>query len=315
MTSGSAQAAWLAGKITAAGIPLAQASLTPAPGGADNLVFTATTTGGAKLIIKTPRRPATARYGTAAWAAATLASHGIPAPKVLWHDSEACAETRCVGMPLTGTAGRPDTTGTTADPATLHAARQAGALLRKVHAITVAGYGRLTPAGTGPCQSLLDSMLQETPQAPPGRAGQLAGKAWRVVTEHREHLDDPGPRLLLGDCAARHIYLNPRTDAITGFIDLESARGGHPLADVAGFSVREHPQITRALLDGYFPADPAPADLWALTLHRARIAAHLLLFHSSRGEDEAAARLTAPLAADITAITRGTPTALPAQPR
>lgn len=315
MIPGSAQAAWLAGKITAAGIPLAQPGLTPAPSGADNLVFTARTTDGTQLIIKTPRRPATARYGTAAWAAATLASHGIPAAKVLWHDSEACAETRCAGMPLTGIAGRPDTTGTTPGPATLRAARKSGALLRQVHAITVAGYGRLSPAGTGPCRSLLDSILQETPHPPAGPAGQLAGKAWRAVIDSREHLDDRGPRLLLGDCAARHIYLDPRTDAITGFIDLESARGGHPLADVAGFTVREHPQVTQALLDGYFPAGPALADLWALTLHRARIAAHLLLFHSSRGEHHAVTRLTAPLAADITAITADTPTALLAHPR
>jgi aminoglycoside phosphotransferase (APT) family kinase protein len=300
-------------KITAAGITLDRAGLRPCAGGADNLVFAARTTDGRDLIVKTPLRPGTSRYGTAAWTARVLTSHGIPAPQVIWHDTSACVETRCAGTPLTGAAERLDTSGTTPQPATLAAARQAGALLRIAHAIPAAGYGRLTPAGTGPHRSLLNSIQAETAGTPPpGPAGQLACEARRVVSASLWRLDDPGPRLLVGDCAARHIYLDPCTGTISGFIDLESARGGHPLADVAGFSVREHPQLTLALLDGYFPAGPGTGDLWALTIHRARIAAFLLLFHTGRGEHDIAGRLAAMLTADLAAITSATPAALAA---
>jgi hypothetical protein len=198
----------------------------------------------------------------------------------------------------------------------LRAARHAGAVLRIAHSIAVAGYGKLSPAGIGPHRSLLDSILAETtetlPQCPPGPQGQLVCAARRAVSTCLRRLDDPGPRLLLGDCAARHIYLHTDTNMISGFIDLESARGGDPRADIAGFSVREHPLLTRALLDGYFPAGLPAGDLWALTIHRTRIAASLLLFHASRNELDSARHLPATLAADLAAIASGTPTALPA---
>jgi aminoglycoside phosphotransferase (APT) family kinase protein len=300
-------------KITGAGITLDQAGLTPCAGGADNLVFAARTGEGLDLVVKTPRRPGTARYGTAAWAARTLASHQIPAPLVIWHDTTACAETRCSGIPLTGTADRLDTSGTTPLHAALRAARQAGALLRAAHSIAVVGYGKLTPDGTGLYQSLLDSIRAESARTVvPGPHERVATAASGILPGILQRLDDPGPRLLLGDCAARHIYLDPPTGTISGFIDLESARGGHPLADIAGFSVREHPQLTQALLAGYFPAGPDHGDLWALTIHRARIAASLLLFHAGRGEHDPADRLADALTADIAAITSGNPTALPA---
>lgn len=100
---------------------------------------------------------------------------------------------------------------------------------------------------------------------------------------------------------------------MTGFIDLESARGGDPMADLAGFSIREHPALTQALLEGYFPDGATVDHAWALTLHRARIAARLMVFHLARREHQPAGRLAALLTADIHAIRTQAPAVTPAQ--
>jgi aminoglycoside phosphotransferase (APT) family kinase protein len=308
----------LAAKIRAAGIPLDRTGLTAYASGADNAVFAARAVDGHHLIVKTPLRPGP-RYATAAWACAALMVRGIPAPRILWHGSwnggAACVETRCPGLPLTGAPDRLDTTGTTLPEPAVQAARQAGALLRIAHSITVGGYGKLSPAGTGPYRSLATSISPHfTTRLAPDPTGGLADAARRLLTANLWRLYDRGPHLLLGDCAARHIFHDPDTAQVTGFIDLESARGGDPLADLAGFSVREHPDLSRALLDGYFPEGATIDQAWALTLHRARIATHLLLFHLTRGQYQPAEHLADLVVADMNAITSEAPTALPAHP-
>jgi len=299
-------------KITQAGIELDRSGLTPCGRGADNLVFAAQTIDGRHLIVKTPLGTRS-RYGTAAWAARALARCGVPAPQVLWQGSSICIETRCPGVPLTGATDRLDTSGTTPHTTVLRAAAEAGALLRRAHSVLTHGYGRLTPAGVGPHRSLRDSLRADAPAAARTHpAGELASVARQVVSDNMWRLADAGPRLLVGDCAARHIFVDAGTAVVSGFIDLESARGGQPHADVAGFAVREHPQVTHAFLDGYYPAGPTVDDLWALTIHRARITTRLLLFHLGRHEHAPARRFADALSADLTAITSGTPIALPA---
>ena len=307
----------LADTIRAAGIPLDQDGLAPYASGADNEVLAARTTDGHDLVVKVPRRQAP-RYGTAAWTAAVLDARGLPAPRVLWHGTwdggAACVETRSPGLPLTGTPGRPDTDGTIISDRARQAALHAGTLLRQVHAITVGGYGRLTADGTGPHPSLAASLQPSLTARPGGNpARQLAASARQLVAGHLWRLRDCGPRLLLGDCAARHVFHDPGTGHVTGFIDLESARGGDPMADLAGFTAREHPGLTRALLEGYFPCGPTSDQVWALMLHRARIAASLLLFHLAHGEHEPASRIAAMLTADTQAIRAEAPAAVPAR--
>ncbi|MEU4234874.1 aminoglycoside phosphotransferase family protein [Nonomuraea sp. NPDC026600] len=306
-----AVAAQLTHRLTSAGIPLDQTGLTPLSQGADNLVFAARTIDGRALVVKTPlRQPA--RYGTAAWAGRALAREQIPAPQVLWCDEAACVETLCPGVPLTGSADRLDTSGDTPHPLVIRAVEGAGALLRRAHDIAVRGFGKLNALGVGQAGSLAESLLHGV-----GRASRseetsgLASAARRLLADNLWRLRDRGPRLLLGDCAARHIFADPATGTVTGFIDLESARGGDPHADVAGFSVREHPQVAQALLDGYFPDGPSVDQSWALTLHRARISSFLLQFHTHRDEHDVAQRIADILSADLKAITTETPTPLP----
>ncbi|WP_165970509.1 phosphotransferase [Actinomadura sp. 6K520] len=306
----------LTARIRAAGIPLDRTGLAPLASGADNTVFTAQTIDGHHLIVKASLRP-NPRYATAAWAAAALTAQGIPAPRILWHDrwdgGTACVETRCPGNPLTGTPDQLDTTDAAISESAVRAARHAGTLLHLAHAITVGGYGKLTPQGTGPHRSLTTSILPDlTARASVDPSGGLATCARRLISANLWRLPDPGPHLLVGDCAARHIFHHPGTGRVTGFIDLESARGGDPLADLAGFSVREHPDLVRPLLESYFPDGATVDQIWALTLHRARIATHLMLFHLTRGQYRPAERLTEHVTADIRAISTETPTAMPA---
>lgn len=308
----------LAARIRAAGIPLDRTGLSTYAGGADNVVFAARAIDGRHLIIKTPLRPGS-RYATAAWTSAELATRGVPAPRVLWHGAwnggAACVETRCPGLPLTGSPDRLDTTGRLPTQPAIQAARQAGAMLRITHSIVVGGYGRLSSAGTGPHGSLAASINPgPATRSMPDAAGGLVDSAHRILTANLWRLYDGGPHLLLGDCAARHIFHDPDTGQVTGFIDLESARGGDPLADLAGFSVREHRDMSRALMDGHFPEGVTVDQAWALTLHRVRIAAHLLQFHLSRGQCQPAERLADLLVADMRAITSEAPTILPADP-
>lgn len=308
----------LAARIRAAGIPLDQTGLTAYAAGADNAVFAARAIDGRHLIVKTPLRP-NPRYATASWACAALTACGVPVPRILWHGTwiggAACIETRCTGLPLTGTPDRLDTTGTTPSEPAVQAARQAGALLRIAHSITVGGYGKLSPAGTGTHRSLATSISPDLNSLlAPDPTGGLADTARRLVAANLWRLYDGGPHLLLGDCAARHIFHDPDTAQVTAFIDLESARGGDPLADLAGFSVREHPDLSSALLDGYFPEGATIDQTWALTLHRVRIATHLLLFHLTRGQYQPAEHLADLLVADMNAITSEAPTVLPAHP-
>ncbi|SDI48390.1 Phosphotransferase enzyme family protein [Sinosporangium album] len=298
-------------KITGEGIRLDHAGLMPYTNGADNLVFAARTVEGCHLIVKAPLRPGS-RYETAAWAGRSLADHGIPVPQVIWCDDSISVESRCAGVPLTGSPERFDTSFSRPQSAVLHAARDAGVLLRIAHSISVHGYGRLTPSGTAPYSSLLAS-IQSGPEtaARSGCLGELASSAVHIVSRNLWRLHDTGPRLLLGDCAARHIFFTPGNGAISGFIDLESARGGDPLADIAGFILREHAEISKALLSGYFANCPSLDQMWALTLHRARIATRLLLFHAGRNEHQMACRLADHLTADLQAINTETPTVLP----
>lgn len=302
----------LAHRLNRAGVSLDQTGLIPLSRGADNLVFAARTIDGQAVVVKTPlRQPA--RYGTAAWAGRALAREQIPAPQVLWCDEAACVETLCPGVPLTGSAGQLDTSRDIPHPLVLYAAEDAGALLRRAHDIQVRGFGKLNALGVGQPGSLSDSLLPDADRASrPQETGGLAAAARRLLADNLWRLHDRGPRLLLGDCAARHTFADPATGTATGFIDLESARGGDPHADVAGFSVREHPQVTQALLDGYFPDGPTVDQAWALTLHRARISAFLLQFHLRRDELDVAQRTVDILSADLKAITTETPTTLPA---
>lgn len=307
----------LARTLADAGLIAQGPGVTPFGGGIDNTVFAAESPDGTPLIVKVRRRDRRARYDVAAWTARRLAATGIPTPRVLWYDQDVSVETRCLGHPLTEVATQPS------EP-DLAAVSEAGALLRRVHGVSVRGFGRLDATGTGTHPSLRVWLL-DTPTTWPSTASQgllaLTRRVRHVLQATAEWLPDAPPRLLHGDWTARHVVAE--NGRIAGLVDLESARGGDPLADVAGWSLQEPPSLTAALTDGYFPHPPCPATRTTLVVHRLRIAVSLLRYHATSSHADQTRTLVRQIHADLDDLSAGepsltpriAPTAAPVHPR
>lgn len=274
----------------------------PLSGGADSDVTAARAVDGSPLVVKTRRAGRRARYGIAAWAASRIAQAGVPVPTVVWHDAQTCVETRIPGRTL-------------ADSGDKAAALDAGRLLRRVHLVRVDGFGRLNAAGKGQHRHWHTWLLAMPAAAAVadhagGYAGALVRRAHAVLSQSIHHLPIRSARLLHGDWTARHVLA--RAGRVTGFVDLESVRGGDPLADLAGWALQEPTFLTAALFTGYFPRHgPSPAQCTALTLYRIRIAASLLAYDAACGETGAVALRTEQLRADLADFTAGHPQPAP----
>lgn len=304
--------AQIVARVESGGIVLAGLTLHSA--GADNVVFAARTADGLRVVVKSARSDR-GRFATAAWATSEAARRGIPVPRVLWHDERLCVEERARGRALAESPDQLDTSAHSPSANVVVGARELGTVLRRLHSIAVRGHGPLSALGVGTYPSLA-AALSASALRLAAHPSSLLAVAGRALTEHGPRLVGRGPRLLHGDMAARHTFVDIATGTITALVDWESVRGGDPLSDVAAFSVREHPCLAAALLREYFPAaGPSEADVWALTVHRIRIAAALTRFHHDQGEHVAAARMAAILTADLVAVRNDAPSALPALTR
>ncbi|MFD7579880.1 phosphotransferase family protein [Kitasatospora sp. NPDC059817] len=290
--------------LAAAGFDATDAHFTPLKAGTDSLPFVATTRDGHQLVVKVRRAGSRSRYPTAAWASAHMREAGIPAAEILWHSREACVETRCPGRPIEA---EPPT------PQDLEAARCAGEVLRRLHTIEVGSFGQLDGHGIGQHATIQGWFLSLAPRNLPSIDGldlpQLLQRTRFILDVGSGRLPRSTPRLLHGDWVGRHLF----TDGwqITGVVDLESVRGGDPLAELAGWSLREPAPMTEALLDGYFDG-PIPADrLLPLVLFRLRIAYSLLHFHASCDEPDMVRLRAAQLQADLDDLDHGHLAAIP----
>jgi hypothetical protein len=298
----------VAGLLSALDWP-AHTPLRPVRGGADHHLWQ-TRSGNHTLLVKTGPHDG-ARFASAAWASRTLRAAGVPAAVVVGHTSAVLLEQCCPGLPIAA-----DGIVHTAD---LRTAAAAGRLLRRVHRIPVAGFGRLDGAGTGRLPTLAAWLLDPIRQAANvdhhAADAKLIGDAHRALTRHRRLLPDiRTARLVHGDWAARHVITN-QSGTITGLVDLASIRGGHPLSDLAAWSLQEPATLTAALFDGYFTGPPSGRPAALLTLLRVRIGAALLTFHRSRpGDETLAEKYRNQLARDMTALETGNAHATPQAP-
>jgi aminoglycoside phosphotransferase (APT) family kinase protein len=296
----------LAAVLTAAGITEPHTPLVPLACGEDNQVY-ATRAAGRDLVVKTARTTRT-RAGVAAWAAARLAAAGVPAPAVLGHAGRLLVETRCPGTPLDqyhthhGHASL-------VPPADLAAA--AGRLLQRLHTVRVRGYGRLDTNGVG-LRPTLHSWLLHLPPLPTGTNPDLHAlrtQALQVLRHHMTQLATAPAVLLHGDWTARHIIVH--NGHVAGVVDLESVRGGDPLADLAGWSLQEPVELTDGLFAGYFTHPPDRPARTRLALYRVRIAAAMLARHVTHAEHEQMTLRTAQLQADLAGLSCQQPAARP----
>lgn len=238
--------------LAAAGFDAADAHFTPLKAGTDSLPFAANTRDGDNLVVKIRRAGSRSRYPTAAWASARMREAGVPAAEILWHSREACVETCCSGRPVEA---EPPT------PQDLDAARCAGEVLRRLHTIEVGSFGQLDGHGIGQHATIQGWFLSLAPRSVPSVDGidlpRLLHRARLILDVGSGRLASSPPRLLHGDWVGRHLFTDDRR--ITGVVDLESVRGGDPLVELAGWSLREPAPMTEALFAGYFDG-PLPAD-------------------------------------------------------
>jgi aminoglycoside phosphotransferase (APT) family kinase protein len=245
--------------------------------GCDNTVY-ATVLAGQDVLVKA-RKGQGDRYALAAWAAERLAGLGLPAPRILAHGNGLSVETRCSGDSLER------------DPHPGIAAT-AGRALRRLHQEPAPGFGRLTPDGHCAKHATLDAWLLDLqPQ------GGLEQGIVAAVAAHRHLLDCSQPRLLHGDWATRHVFHDRHQ--LTGIIDLESVRGGDPLADVAGWTLDAAPDIADAFLEGYFSGPPNAAQHLAIALHRLRIAIFIRRWRAAENDRMRLAVVDRAIAADL----------------
>ncbi|KJK56025.1 phosphotransferase family protein [Saccharothrix sp. ST-888] len=290
--------------LTAAGFDSTDAQFTPLRSGTDSLPFAATTRDGDELVVKARRAGSRSRYATAAWASARMREAGIPAARIIWHSIEACVETRCPGRPIEAEPPQ---------PADLDAAARAGEVLRRLHTVEVSSFGQLEGHGIGQHSTVQGWFLALPSRSTPSLDGlDLPGLLRRtrfILEAGANRLPWTAPKLLHGDWVGRHLFTDDRH--ITGVVDLESVRGGDPLAELAGWSLREPAPMTEALLAGYFDG-PFPADsLLPLVLFRLRIAVSLLHFHASCDDQDMVRLRAAQIRADLDDLDHGELTAVP----
>lgn len=265
------------------------APLQPLTQGCDNTVY-ATSINGARILVKT-RRNASDRYALAAWGARCMEALDIPVPAIVAHGDGICIESRLPGRPLDAS---PSTT----------AATTAGRLLRHLHQLPAPGYGRLTEEGTRAKHATLTDWLTDITGD-----DDLENRILDRIHHHSRRLHCDAPRLLHGDWSPRHVLTEHHQ--VTGIIDLESLRGGDPIADLAGWTLEAPQPLTEALLCGYAPQGLSPRDQYALTVYRLRAAIALRRWRLAENDHQKTEQIEAHIATDLKTLDRadGSPTA------
>ncbi len=283
-------------RLAHAGIALRSAGITEIGRGADNTVFVAYRNGDGPVVIKVRNIARRGRYAIAAWASHHLRAVGVAAPEHIWHDDDICVESRVIGTPIDVAPG-----GSTRE----RAAIEAGRILRTVHSLPVVGFGRLDPTGRAP-QTTLAAWLagqRPPPPAPPDSRASLGTRAAAALRELAPSLRPRPPCLLHGDWVARHVLT--RGGRVSDIIDLESVRGGDPMADLAGWSLQEPAQLTEALFTGYGLERLDEDTCLRLVLHRIRIGMALTRYHLATGGRDRARLHAEQIEADLNDLDAG----------
>ncbi len=207
------------------------------------------------------------------------------------HGDGICIESRLPGRPL-------DTSPSTT------AATTAGRLLRHLHQLPAPGYGRLTEEGTRAKHATLTDWLTDITGD-----DDLENRILDRIHHHSRRLHCDAPRLLHGDWSPRHVLTEHHQ--VTGIIDLESLRGGDPIADLAGWTLEAPQPLTEALICGYAPQGLNPRDQYALTVYRLRAAIALRRWRLAENDHQKTEQIETQIATDLKTLDRsdGSPTA------
>lgn len=291
--------------VTEAALALERAGIeytgVPAPlgRGCDNAVVAATASDGRELVVRVAIS-GRARFNIAQLAGQRAAEQDIPVPAVLWHDQRACVETRLPGAALADTSDQETAT-------RIAAAEHAGRLLRRWHNTEAIGFGALDEHGRGRYPDFASWLLALPDREATGLDQHTFQRAAGVLAEHSGAL--PKSRMLHGDLVGRHLLC--QGGAITGVIDLDSARAGDPLSEISGWTLRGPADLQEPLIGAYFSASPTAGQQARIAVYRVRILLSMLAFHVARRDDTYTAALSDVLTCDVDDLARDQPRLLP----
>lgn len=207
--------------------------------GVEQQVWRVDTSRGA-FVVKRPLADAGINDREASATALCLAA-GVPAPRVVWHDATWLVEECLEGEPL--------------DRAVLSFEERAGlwrslgAVLRRLHSVSLPGFGRLS-GGRG----VADSYLEFYRSAGSKAFAAAEGPARRYFEAHRAFLSRPSGVLVHFDMEEEHVLV--RDGQVVGLVDFASAFVGSPMEEFTRmYGLRWKDPLFEALLEGYGPVD------------------------------------------------------------
>jgi aminoglycoside phosphotransferase (APT) family kinase protein len=219
---------------------------------------------GRALIVKASTNHGALR--AEAWACARGAAAGCAAPAILRFGR---LDTGMSAMILSRVAGRPIAA---EDPTLI----EVGADLRRLHSVTMTGFGWLAEASwdasgdlslTHPSwPSFLRAICDDTRELANsyGFAAVVADATESAIDHHAGTLDAIEPVLCHGDLKAAHILVD--AGRLAGAIDWGDALAADPWWDIARFAHRSPEASLALLLRGYRPAGE---QAWRLPLYEA----------------------------------------------
>ena len=173
------------------------------------------------------------RFEAERWALDAARDRGVPTPRVLHLETgperQACVEEMLPGVQLATLLGE-------GLPASV--VEDLGALLGRIHEVSVDGFGYLQPDGRGWPIAFRDIMLDLLPEQDRLFA---AAAHWQVpdrqvtrgldlLAAHDAIYDWSDPRLVHGDFTPDNILVHD--GRVSGILDLQECSGGHPIEDL-----------------------------------------------------------------------------------
>jgi Ser/Thr protein kinase RdoA (MazF antagonist) len=222
--------------------------IAPLDGGEVHSNFELRTADGRDLVLKVYRGELSWKLGKEAYLLELVRSRlSIPVPAIVHKGEAALVMTRLPGRPARFT-----------DAAPVAVAREVGAILRELHAITFEDFGYIETRVTNPVSSNVEYMRRRIERKIRSGPPALRDALERHFAEHEQ---------AFAGCETAVLCHNDAHDAnvlvegsrVTGLVDWENAVAADPILDLAkahAFSDRSSEETLEALVEGYGPLRP-----------------------------------------------------------
>ena len=245
--------------------------------GYDNEVYAVQTRQGHDYIVRL-RQHDGAGYAEEQWAIQRSRSVGVPAPEICYVGQLAVGDQRKPVMVQRRVPGRPlaEVYAMLSSEERAHVFRQVGALLSKLHSISVGGFYKLNPGGAWDFpdwesidQSNRQDRTAERPQLLTAGLREEEIDAIFAITLVDNPPVDRQPVLCHGDLGLDHLFVDNELN-LTGVIDFGEFQGGLPVVDFARLSLDCSPEELAWVQEGY-PNKALLADNFAQRLRQIRL--------------------------------------------